>query len=129
MRESVFFFWGLEMLKLTSAAAAGLAAAGLVLAVTPTVAASQAAAVPAARFHCVNKAGLGSSITTEGAKFQAYTAVLQAVDWNMWASWMLTSQKFGEAPGYDVSKVNFNCTPNTGFGATCQVRATLCKKG
>jgi hypothetical protein len=113
------------MLKLTTAAAAGLAAVGALLAATPSVAGPK----PATIMNCVNKAGLGSSLTTEGAKFQAYTAVLQAVDWNMWASWMLVSQKFGEAPGYDVSKVNFECTPNTGFGATCTVRATLCKKG
>jgi hypothetical protein len=111
------------MLKVTFATVAGLAAAGLLFTAAPSV------AQPKASANCVSKAGLGSSITTEGAKFQAYTAVLQAVDWNMWASWMLTSQKFGEAPGYDVSKVNFRCTPNTGFGATCSVRATLCKKG
>jgi hypothetical protein len=111
------------MLRVTNAAVAGLAAAGLLLSAAPS------AAQPKPTVNCVRKAGLGSSITTEGAKFQAYTAVLQAVDFNMWASWMLTSQKFGEAPGYDVTKVDFECTPNTGFGATCTVRATLCKKG
>jgi opacity protein-like surface antigen len=75
---------------------------------------------------CVNKAGEGTNTTEEGAKFQAYEAILQATDWGMWASWMASSQKVGEAPGYKVSKVRFKCTKG-GLGSTCVGQATLCK--
>jgi hypothetical protein len=46
----------------------------------------------------------------------------------MWVSWMASSQKLGEAPGYNVSKIKPKCNQGTGLGATCVVRATLCKK-
>jgi hypothetical protein len=76
---------------------------------------------------CVSKAGQGTNTTEEGAKFQAYEAILQATDWGMWASWMASSQKIGDAPGYKVSKVRFKCTKGTGLGSTCVGQATLCK--
>ena len=76
---------------------------------------------------CVNKAGQGTNTTEEGAKFQAYEAILQATDWGMWAAWMASSQKVGEAPGYAVSKVRFKCTKGSGLGSTCTGQATLCK--
>lgn len=75
---------------------------------------------------CINKAGEGTNTTVDGAKFQAYEAVLQATDWGMWSQWMASSQKVGEAPGYQVKNVKANCKPG-GLGQTCVVQATLCK--
>ncbi len=105
------------MLKLTSALAAGVGAAMLVV----------GAASPVLAKSCINKAGQGTNSTEEGAKFQAYEAILQATDWGMWASWMATSQKIGVAPGYAVTRVNFKCQKGTGLGSTCIGQATLCK--
>ncbi len=104
------------MLKLNNALAAGIGAAALmVLAVAPVEART-----------CINKAGQGTNTTEEGAKFQAYEAILQATDWGMWAAWMASSQKIGVAPGYQVTRVNSKCTKG-GLGSSCIVRATLCK--
>jgi hypothetical protein len=75
---------------------------------------------------CFQKAGEGTNTTEEGAKFQAYEAILQATDWGMWASWMASSQKIGAAPGYSVTNVKFRCTKGTGLGSTCTGQATLC---
>ncbi len=87
-----------------------------------------AASMPAANAAtCLSKAGQGTNTTEEGAKFQAYEAILQATDWGMWASWMASSQKIGEAPGYVVSKVKFKCTKGTGLGSSCVGQAQLCK--
>ena len=76
---------------------------------------------------CLNKAGEGTNTTEDGAKFQAYEAILQATDWGMWAAWMAGSQKIGTAPGYKVSNVKSKCTKGSGLGFTCRVQATLCK--
>lgn len=105
------------MLKLTSALVAGVGATVLIL----------AAPAPADARTCVNKAGQGTNTTEEGAKFQAYEAILQATDWGSWAAWMASSQKIGEAPGYAVSRVRFKCQKGTGLGSTCVGQATLCK--
>jgi hypothetical protein len=110
------------MLKAKFGAGAGLAAVGLLLATASSVFAARASA------GCVTRGGQGTSITAEGAKFQAYEAVLQATDWSMWASWTASSQRIGAAPGYDVSKLKFKCSQGSVLGATCVVRATLCKK-
>ena len=72
---------------------------------------------------CVNKAGEGTNNTEDGAKFQAYEAILQGTDWGMWSSWMATSQKVGVAPGYAVSNLKSKCTKGTGLGFTCIVQA------
>lgn len=89
------------------------------------------AAIPAdaqkARGQCVNKAGEGTNSTQEGAKSQAYEAILQATDWGMWSAWMLAGQKLGTAPGYAVSNVRFKCAKGSGLGYTCRGQATLCK--
>ncbi len=106
------------MLKLTSALIAGVGAASLILG---------AAASPALAKTCINKAGQGTNTTEDGAKFQAYEAILQATDWGMWAAWMASSQKIGEAPGYAVTRVRFKCQKGTGLGSTCVGQATLCK--
>lgn len=105
------------MLKLTSALIAGVGAASLVL----------GAASPVLAKSCIQKAGQGTNTTEDGAKFQAYEAILQATDWGMWATWMASSQKIGEAPGYAVSRVRFKCQKGTGLGSTCVGQATLCK--
>jgi hypothetical protein len=75
---------------------------------------------------CINKAGEGTNSTLDGAKFQAYEAVLQATDWGMWSQWMASSQKVGVAPGYTVKNVKSTCKAG-GLGQTCIVQATLCK--
>jgi hypothetical protein len=75
---------------------------------------------------CINKAGEGTNSTLDGAKFQAYEAVLQATDWGMWSQWMATSQKVGVAPGYTVKNVKSTCKSG-GLGQSCIVQATLCK--
>jgi hypothetical protein len=98
------------------------------LAIAAASALALAASIPAANAaSCLSKAGQGTNTTEEGAKFQAYEAILQATDWGMWASWMASSQKVGEAPGYKVSNVKFKCTKGTGLGSTCTGQATLCK--
>lgn len=105
------------MLKLTSALVAAVGVSSVIVATS----------APADAKTCINKAGQGTNTTEEGAKFQAYEAILQATDWGMWANWMATSQKIGVAPGYAVSRVQFKCQGGTGLGSTCVGQATLCK--
>jgi hypothetical protein len=81
---------------------------------------------PASAQGCINKAGEGTNTTEDGAKFQAYEAILQATDWGMWAAWMASSQKVGTAPGYNVKNVKSKCSKG-GLGYSCRVQATLCK--
>lgn len=102
----------------TKLVAAGVAIAGAVLLST---------APALAQATCVNKAGEGTNNTEDGAKFQAYEAILQATDWGMWGAWMASSQKVGVAPGYKVSNLRTKCTKGTGLGYTCVVQARLCK--
>jgi hypothetical protein len=103
------------MFKLNSSLAAVGAAALMVWAASPAEART-----------CINKAGQGTNSTEEGAKFQAYEAILQATDWGMWASWMATSQKVGVAPGYQVTRLKSKCSKG-GMGSSCVIQATLCK--
>ena len=70
----------------------------------------------------MNKAGEGTNNTEDGAKFQAYEAILQATDWGMWANWMSTSQKVGVAPGLQGEHLRSKCTKGTGLGYTCVCR-------
>ena len=76
---------------------------------------------------CVNKAGEGTNTTLDGAKFQAWEAVLQATDWSIWSAMMASKQEVGNAPGMTVSKLRATCKPG-GLGQTCIVQATLCRK-
>ncbi|HWB45510.1 MAG TPA: hypothetical protein VG900_08735 [Hyphomicrobiaceae bacterium] len=76
--------------------------------------------------QCVVKAGQGTNTTEEGAKSQAYEAVLQATDWGMWSVWMAQGQKYGSAPGYKVSHLKSRCKAG-GLGSECIVQAKLCK--
>jgi hypothetical protein len=75
---------------------------------------------------CVNKAGEGTNSTVEGAKFQAWEAVLQATDWSVWGAMMSSKQEVGNAPGMKVSKLRSSCKAG-GLGQTCVVQATLCR--
>ena len=76
--------------------------------------------------QCVVKAGQGTNTTQDGAKSQAYEAVLQATDWGMWGAWMAQGQKYGSAPGYKVSHLKSRCKAG-GLGSECIVQARLCK--
>jgi hypothetical protein len=102
------------MSNLKSAATAIIAAGGLL------------AGASAVEAQCVLKAGQGTNTTEDGAKFQAYEAILQATDWGMWASWMASNPKVGTAPGYTVSGLKSKCTKG-GLGSECIVQAKLCK--
>ena len=75
---------------------------------------------------CVNKAGEGTNSTVDGAKFQAWEAVLQATDWGVWGAMMASKQEVGVAPGMKVSNVRSSCKPG-GIGQVCIVSATLCR--
>jgi hypothetical protein len=101
-----------------AAAAAAIAVVSALHA--PTVQAQAAGA-------CVNKAGEGTNSTVDGAKFQAWEAVLQATDWSVWSAMMASKQEVGNAPGMTVSKLRATCKPG-GLGQTCIVQATLCRK-
>jgi hypothetical protein len=74
---------------------------------------------------CINKAGQGTNSTEDGAKFQAWEAVLQATSWGSWASFMSSGQKIGTAPGYQVKNVRTKCVKG-GIGTECVMQATLC---
>ncbi len=99
------------------------------LSTVATVAVLMAFAVPQAHAQgaCVNKAGEGTNSTVDGAKFQAWEAVLQATDWGIWSAMMSSKQEVGNAPGMTVSKLRSSCKPG-GLGQTCVVQATLCRK-
>ena len=75
---------------------------------------------------CVNKAGEGTNSTVDGAKFQAWEAVLQATDWSVWSAMMASGQKVGNAPGMKVSNLKSSCKAG-GLGQVCIVQATLCR--
>ena len=80
----------------------------------------------AAYAQCVTKGGQGTGTTEQAAKFQAWEAVLQAIDWGSWLSWMGSSSKEGVAPGYKVSNLKVRCAKG-GLGAACKIQARLCK--
>jgi hypothetical protein len=76
---------------------------------------------------CVNKGGRGTGSTVEDARFQAWEAVLQATSWPMWASWMGSSAKVGQAAaGYTVSNVRQKCGNGGALGKECVIYAKLC---
>ncbi len=107
------------LIRLRFAAAAASIAASIALA-APDAHAQAAGA-------CVTKAGEGTNSTVEGAKFQAWEAVLQATDWSIWSAMMATKQDVGVAPGMTVSKLRSTCKAG-GIGQVCVVQATLCRK-
>jgi hypothetical protein len=75
---------------------------------------------------CVNKAGEGTNSTVDGAKFQAWEAVLQATDWGVWGAMMSSKQAVGNAPGMTVKNLKSTCKAG-GLGQVCVVQATLCR--
>ena len=83
------------MLKLTSAVIAAVGASALIV----------AASAPADARTCINKAGQGTNTTEEGAKFQAYEAILQATDWATLPQSVLISYCSG--PGMLASRIDF----------------------
>jgi hypothetical protein len=80
-----------------------------------------------AQAECINKAGKGTGSTDDDAKFQAWEAVLQGTSWVSWGSWMASSQKVGEAPGYKVSNLKSRCSAGGWMGRECVVQARLCQ--
>lgn len=88
-------------------------------------AALAASVTSAAGQACVDRAGEGSSNTRDNAMRAAYEAVLRAVDPGLLRAWTERSQKIGEAPGYQVSKLAAKCQP-TGAGQTCRIQGTFC---
>ena len=84
------------------------------------------AASTAANAACNTIGGKGTAGSVDGAKFQAYEAMLQGTDWGMWAAWMASGAKVGVAPGYTVKGLKFKCKPG-GWGSECLSQATFCK--
>jgi hypothetical protein len=80
-----------------------------------------------AHAQCTTIGGKGTAGSVDGAKFQAYEAMLQGTDLSMWATWMVTGAKVGTAPGYTVDGLRFRCAPG-GVGQECRARAKFCKK-
>ncbi len=77
----------------------------------------------AAKGNCFNKAAEGTNTTEDGAKFQAYEAILQSFDWGAWSSWMSNKT----TPGYKITPAKYRCTKGSGLGVTCVAQATICK--
>lgn len=73
--------------------------------------------------NCFNKAAEGTNTSEEGAKFQAYEAILQSFDWGAWASWMANKT----TPGYKITPAKYRCTKGSGLGVKCVAQATICK--
>jgi hypothetical protein len=93
-----------------------------VLAVAALAVAGAAEAKPA-KGACVLKAAEGTGGSESAAKFQVDEALLQAVDWGAWASWMSS----GTTPGYSYGKRTYRCKGGSGLGYTCRGQATICK--
>ena len=100
----------------------GLARAAVVLALSSVTIAS----APGAEAACITKAGRGTAGSVDGAKFQAWEAVLQATGWGSWAAFMAGGGKVPTAPGYKVSGVTSRCRPGE-LGHVCVMQARLCK--
>ena len=100
-----------------------------IAALAAAIAVSTLAAVSAASAAtCVDKGGRGTGSTVPDAKFQAWEAVLQATDWGMWAAWITSSSKVGNAAaGYKVSRYREKCYSGGALGKECIIRARLCK--
>lgn len=104
-------------MKIGASIRASIVAAGL-LALAPTLAEAQ----------CVQKGGRGTGSTIEDARFQAWEAVLQATSWPMWAAWMGSGAKVGQAAsGYKVSNVRQKCGNGGSLGKECIIWARLCQ--
>lgn len=93
---------------------------------TMTLAAIAAAAVlsaaPANAKSCFKKAAEGNALTEALAKFQVDAALLQAVDWGAYATWVTGNG----TPGYSFGPRSYKCQA-AGIGWSCRGSATLCK--
>lgn len=99
--------------SISKLATGGLAAAFvLAAAVAPAAAAGK----------CVVKAAEGTGSDEKSAKFQVDEALLQAVDWGAWASWMAS----GTTPGYNYGARKYKCSKG-GIGVVCRGSAKICK--
>ena len=84
-------------------------------------------AVSHAQAECVKKAGEGTVGIKAGAMFQAYEVILQTTDFfGVWAPWISSGGKIGEAPGYVVKNRKSRCRKG-GLGYICVYQAQLCK--
>ncbi len=110
-------------MTLSLRASATALAVGTLIAISSSMPAAAQAKKAA---NCVNKAGEGTNSTVDGAKFQAWEAVLQATDWNVWGAMMSSGQKVGNAPGMKVSNLKSSCKAG-GLGQVCIIQATLCR--
>lgn len=97
--------------------------AGLVAGLALSTSAPAEAQKAKAGGNCFMKASEGTNTTEEGAKFQAFEALLQATDWGLWAAWMAN----GSTPGYTIAKPAYKCTKGTGLGVTCRGQVKICK--
>lgn len=101
------------MLDKIRSAAAAVAVAGLALTAASAADAKQ----------CWRKGAIGEAGDVKGAKFQVDEALLQAVDWGAWASWMAS----GTTPGYSFGPRTYSCKSGGSWGVTCRGQATICK--
>jgi len=101
------------MSKIMRAVTAGVAVAGLML----------GAAASASAKECVKKGAVGEAGSEKDAKFQVDEALLQAVDWGAWASWMAN----GTTPGYSFGPRTYRCSKGGSWGWTCRGQSTICK--
>lgn len=81
-----------------------------------------AAVTPASAGSCFTKAAEGTGSDEKAAKFQVDEALLQAVDWGAWASWMAN----GTTPGYKYGARKYKCSKG-GIGVVCRGSAKICK--
>lgn len=72
--------------------------------------------------NCVVKAAQGTGGDEKSAKFQVDEALLQAVDWSAWSSWMAN----GTTPGYNFGPRSYKCKSG-GLGVSCTGQAKICK--
>ncbi len=80
----------------------------------------------AAAQGCVENTTRASGPSRDAALRQAYETILRATDPALWKTWVSTSQRIGEAPGYAVRKLTSKCSAG-GAGQICHVEVTLCK--
>lgn len=112
-------------MKIGAMLLAGLFAASLVT-IAPAEAEAQTKGKGAAQ--CVQKGGRGTGGNIESARFQAWEAVLQATSWPMWASWMASGAKVGQASaGYNAKILSQKCGNGGSLGKECIIWARLCQ--
>lgn len=114
----------LERSSIAFAANAAVAVAAVAACTMAFAGGTEAAKKGKAPSNCVMKAAQGTGSNAEAAKFQVDEALLQAVDWGAWASWMANKT----TPGYDYGKRTYRCKPG-GLGVECVGQAKICKLG